>query len=318
MSFSSDVKEEVARVELPDNCKKAQLSAILQLLASIGITSEGLNLTMNISNGIIAKRVAQDLNSLYGIRTEISMSKQTKLEKRNIYTLKANEKVKDILNDLDLWIERGLLDHPRLMFLNSDEMIKAYIAGCFLASGSVNSPTSTSYHLEIRANSEKHGDFLIKLFEKFYIAAKMTIRREQYIVYVKAAEQISDVLRAMQANNAIMEFEDVRISRDYYNSLKRLENVTIANEQKVQAVADKQVLTVQYLKEHDLLKYLSKADREIAELRLKHPEVSLSELASLYLMESGTALSKSGIRHRFEKIVALAEKYQAKENSQNE
>lgn len=313
MSFSSDVKEEVARVELPDNCKKAQLSAILQLLASIGITSDGLNLTMNISNGIIAKRIAQDLNYLYGIRTEIAVSKQTKLEKRNVYTLKANEKVRDILNDLDLWIERGLLDHPRLMFLNNDDMIKAYIAGCFLASGSVNSPTSTSYHLEIRANSEKHGDFLIKLFEKFYITAKMTVRREHYIVYVKAAEQISDVLRAMQANNAIMEFEDVRISRDYYNSLKRLENVTIANEQKIQAVADKQVLTVKYLKDNDLLKLLSKADKEIAELRLEHPEVSLSELASLYLAKSGTVLSKSGIRHRFEKITALAEKYQSKE-----
>lgn len=314
MSFSAEVKEEVARVELPDACKKAQLSAILQLLASIGITSEGLNLTMSISNGVIAKMVAQNLNYLYGIRTEISISKQTKLEKRNIYILKANQKVKDILNDLDLWIERGLLDHPRLMFLNNDEMIKAYISGCFLASGSVNDPGSTSYHLEFRANSEKHGDFLIRLLEKFYIKAKMTLRRQQYVVYVKVAEQISDVLRVIQANQSVLKFEDVRIYRDYVNSLRRLDNVTIANEQKIQAVADKQVLAVRYLQQHDLLSQLSQADREIAQLRLAFPEASLSELASHYLAQTGIALTKSGIRHRFEKILALQEKYQEKEN----
>lgn len=318
MSFASDIKEEIARNELSDNLQRAQLSALIQLLATMGFSSEGLNLKIKCSNAVVTKRIASNIANLYQVRPDIMAVKQTKLSQGNVYYLTVNEKVKDILYDLDLWVEKGFLEHPRLSFLNNDEMIKAYLGGCFMASGSINSPQTTQYHLELTANSQSHGNFLLKLLEKCYINAKMTERREKFIVYVKSGEQIADFLKAIGAVDAVIEFEDVRIQRDFFNQLHRLDNVKIANEQKSQKVADAQIEAINYLAQRDLLKYLSEKEQHIAKLRLADPFASLNELAESYYEETGILLSKSGIRHRFEKIFALADKYKKKEEGINE
>ena len=309
MSFASDVKDEISRVQLDDNQTKARLSGIIQSLASLSISNKGLSLVLKSSNANVSKAVAKDLKKLYDVRSEFVISKQTKLDKRNIYSIVIDEKVKDILNDLDLWTDRGLLDHPRMMFLSNDEMIKAYLAGLFMANGSINSPNSTSYHLEIKVNSEKHGSFVIKLLERFNITGKMIERRNSYFVYVKSSEMIGNFLILISAFQSLLYFEDVRIQRDLNNSITRLNNIDIANEQKVQSLCEKQLKTIAFLKDNDLYKLLSDKEKEIAQLRLDNPEESLSSLAQLYKQRYGIAITKSGVRHRFDKIEELADKY---------
>lgn len=309
MSFASDVKDEISRVQLDDNQTKARLSGIIQSLASLSISNKGLSLVLKSSNANVSKAVAKDLKKLYDVRSEFVISKQTKLDKRNIYSMVIDEKVKDILNDLDLWTDRGLLDHPRMMFLSNDEMIKAYLAGLFMANGSINSPNSTSYHLEIKVNSEKHGNFVIKLLERFNITGKMIERRNSYFVYVKSSEMIGNFLILISAFQSLLYFEDVRIQRDLNNSITRLNNIDIANEQKVQSLCEKQLKTIAFLKDNDLYKLLSDKEKEIAQLRLDNPEESLSCLAQLYKQRYGIAITKSGVRHRFDKIEELADKY---------
>ena len=309
MSFASDVKDEISRVQLDDNQTKARLSGIIQSLASLSISNKGLSLVLKSSNANVSKAVAKDLKKLYDVRSEFVISKQTKLDKRNIYSMVIDEKVKDILNDLDLWTDRGLLDHPRMMFLSNDEMIKAYLAGLFMANGSINSPNSTSYHLEIKVNSEKHGNFVIKLLERFNITGKMIERRNNYFVYVKSSEMIGNFLILISAFQSLLYFEDVRIQRDLNNSITRLNNIDIANEQKVQSLCEKQLKTIAFLKDNDLYKLLSDKEKEIAQLRLDNPEESLSCLAELYKQRYGIAITKSGVRHRFDKIEELADKY---------
>ena len=309
MSFASDVKDEISRVQLDDNQTKARLSGIIQSLASLSISNKGLSLVLKSSNANVSKAVAKDLKKLYDVRSEFVISKQTKLDKRNIYSMVIDEKVKDILNDLDLWTDRGLLDHPRMMFLSNDEMIKAYLAGLFMANGSINSPNSTSYHLEIKVNSEKHGNFVIKLLERFNIIGKMIERRNNYFVYVKSSEMIGNFLILISAFQSLLYFEDVRIQRDLNNSITRLNNIDIANEQKVQSLCEKQLKTIAFLKDNDLYKLLSDKEKEIAQLRLDNPEESLSCLAQLYKQRYGIAITKSGVRHRFDKIEELADKY---------
>lgn len=310
MSFALEVKNELARIELEDNLAKARLSALVQLLSSMGLSSNGLSLLVTTTNANIIKRISLDIQTLYDIRAEISVVKRTNLSKNNIYTLTISDKTKEILTDLDLWTDRGLLDHPRLMFLNNNEMIKAYLAGCFMANGSVNSPTSANYHLEIKANSQQHGLFIIKLLEKFDIPAKMTTRRDSFVVYIKSSFFLVNFLALIGAMDATMEFESERINRDFYNNLTRLENVKIANEQKTIALADKQVASIMYLKEKGIMHLLSDGDRQVAELRLANPEASLNDLCVAYEAKYNKSLSKSGIRHRFEKIDALVKKYQ--------
>ncbi len=313
MSFTSDVKDELAGIELSDSSKRAQLSALFQLLASLSISSKGLSLNITCGNAKVIKRIAMDVRDLYGLRCDIEATRQHNLDKRNIYTLIISEKAREILEDLDLWTERGLQQHPHMAFLNHEEMIRSYLAGCFMAGGSINSPRSTSYHLEIAANGESQGNFMIRLLEKEGIGAKMTMRRNHHLIYMKSAETISDMLRLLGANEAVMEFEDERIQRDFLNSIHRLDNVKIANEQKSLKVADEQCEAVMYLKDRDLLRYLSEKDRQIALARLANPDASLNELSRIYEQQSGVELTKSGIRHRFNNIFKLVEKYRKRE-----
>ncbi|MGN1398444.1 MAG: DNA-binding protein WhiA [Erysipelotrichaceae bacterium] len=309
MSFASDVKDEISRVQLDDNQTRARLSGVIQALASLSISNKGLSLVLNSTNANVSKAVALDLKRLYDVRSEFVVSKQTKLDKRNVYSMVIDEKVKEILNDLDLWTDKGLLDHPRMMFLANDEMVKAYLAGLFLAGGSVNSPSSSNYHLEIKVNSEKHGLFAIKLLDKFNIVAKLNCRRNYYYIYVKSSEMIADFLILVGAFQSLLYFEDVRIQRDLNNSITRLNNIDIANEQKVQTLCEKQIKTILFLKENDLYKLLGEKEKEVAQLRLDYPEESLSSLADLYQQRYGSMITKSGIRHRFDKISELADKY---------
>ena len=88
-----------------------------------------------------------------------------------------------------------------------------------------------------------------------------------------------------------------------------MNNIDIANEQKVQSLCEKQLKTIAFLKDNDLYKLLSDKEKEIAQLRLDNPEESLSCLAQLYKQRYGIAITKSGVRHRFDKIEELADKY---------
>ncbi|MGI6509951.1 MAG: DNA-binding protein WhiA [Erysipelotrichaceae bacterium] len=318
MSFASRVKDEITRLQLDEDHKRGLLSGLLQSLASIGISNKGISLTLKTSNSNIAKRAAVDLRDLYDVTSQLSVIKQQKLHKRNIYRITVNEKVKEILYDLDLWTDRGLQDHPRMMFLVTDEMIRAYVAGTFLATGSINRPSSVNYHLEITANSEEHADFLIKLLAKFRIAAKKMERRNKKIVYIKVGQDIADFLKLVGANDAMMEFEDIRINRDMFNSIQRLENVEIANAQRTLAVAKKQIEAIQYLLDKKLEHLLKEEDLEVAMLRMELQDASLNELAQEYKNRTGVSLSKSGIRHRFNKILALKEKYVEREKELEE
>ena len=81
--------------------------------------------------------------------------------------------------------------------MRNDDTISGYLAGAFLASGSVNSPSTSNYHLEIALNSENYAKWLSKLFGKYKngdIEPKITFRRDRYVIYFKKSDQIANFL----------------------------------------------------------------------------------------------------------------------------
>ena len=315
MSFASDVKQEVARLEINDEAKRAELSAILKLLSVINISSRGISLKIRSKNAVIIKMISQYVQDLYGTKPEIRAVRENGFNKNNIYVIVISEKVTEILEDLDLWRDEGIAEYPRMKFLKNDNMIKAFITGSFLAAGSINSPNTTSYHREISCISEEYAEFIIKLLARYYIKGKLALRRERYVVYLKASEQISDFLRLMGASEAIFAFEDVRIQRDFVNNLSRWNNCEIANDAKSLEAARKQYEAVEYLVNSGNLAKLAEKDQEIAMVRYENPEANFMELSKIYESRTGQVLSKSGIRHRFIKIIDLADRYRNREVS---
>lgn len=312
MSYTSDVKLEVSLQELNQEEKRAALSALLQMTSSLSISSRGLALLSKTENAAVSRAIYRYAKDLYDVEITPSVKRKMNLNKNLIYRLRMEGDIKSILQDLGIYSSRGLLDCPLKRIVTKDNCARAYLAGAFMAEGSVNAPTTPNYHLEIKAGSEKHADFMIDLAKRFYIEPRKINRRKRWVIYVKAAEKIADFMRCIGASECLLQFEDARITRDLSSSVTRLNNVEVANEVKSMEAATKQLEDIKILEEYDMVKNLDQKLKDVIALRLANPEGSLNELADQYRAKTGVAVSKSGIKHRFVKIHELALKAEGK------
>jgi len=308
MSFATEVKAEVGQNILKPCCTKAQLAALVQLCSTINFNNKGMNLNIRTENATTAKRIWKLMKDSYNPAMELSVFRKMKLKKNNIYVIQVKEKVSEILKDLTLFNESGLQEHPQYRLVRKECCARAYLAGAFMASGSVNSPQKTSYHLEISTLRETHAKYIQDLMHRFDLPAKCIVRRNQFVVYLKISEKISDFMRCIGAHNSVMAFEDMRIQRDFKNSLTRIYNCEVANEMKTMEAARKQSESIEILKQYHRFEHLDSKLYEAANLRLEFPEASLNELCQIYEERTGTPISKSGMKHRLARLIELAEK----------
>lgn len=314
MSFTTSVKSEVAANELSECCAKAECSALIKMCSTLNINNQGMYLTIHSESAPTAKKILKLLKEHYHIQSELSVLKKMNLKKNNIYVLRIYEHTQEILKDLEIMDKNGLRSHPSAKLVSKDCCAKAYLAGAFLSGGSVNSPNKTNYHLEIATTDEKLAKFIQKLMERFYLPAKIITRRNQQVVYLKSSEKIADFLKVIEATSSVFEYEDVRIQRDFMNSLTRLDNCDFANEMKSLAAGRRQCEDIEYLENYGALEFLPIKIRQAAILRKKYPEASLNELCDYYEEEYLETISKSGMRHRLNKVAEIASTYRKDEN----
>lgn len=308
MSFSSDVKNEAAMIELVKNEGRAELSALIQMCSSLSLSNRGMTIKVQVENAAVARTVCRLVKDRYNAEISLSVKRRMNLKKNLIYGIRIMTGAPVILTDLGLYSSRGLLEVPLHKIVSNDSQARAYLCGAFLAGGSINPPEKTNYHLEITANNDKQAELLQELLERFDIHAKTIERRGKQIVYVKAAEKIADFLRIIGANEAVLKFENIRISRDFTNSLTRLNNCDVANEVKTQNAAKNQLEDIHVLQSTYGLDRLDEKLQDVAKLRLQYPEASLNELCVAYEEMTGISVSKSGMKHRFVRLHELAEK----------
>ena len=307
MSFTSDVKQELSLKSVTGGEERAELSALIQMTSSISVSSRGMAIAVTTENAPVSRAIYRMMKGRYTVNIETSVRRRMNLNKNLIYSMKIYGPVTEILKDLCIYRERGLQDRPLQKVVQKDPWARAYLAGAFMADGSVNSPQTSGYHLEIKACNEKHAEFLIDLMARFDIPARSITRRSKHVVYLKASDRISDFLRVCGADRCLLEFENERISRDFMNNMQRLNNVDVANEVKSIHASNKQIADIELLQKYDRLKSLDIKVREAADIRLRNPDATLSELAEIYNRETGSSVTKSGMKHRFVKIHDLAE-----------
>ena len=307
MSFTQDIKQEIANAELKKHCEKAQLCALIQLTGSLTISNGGWGLLIRSENPTTAKRVVFLLKDLYSVNTNLQVGKKTNLKKNNVYTIETDEKVREILEDLTLMNQGNIQSHPSAEVVSKECCAKNYLAGAFLAYGSCNDPQNTNYHLEISLARIEHANFIVKLISRFDMQAKIVKRRSRYVVYMKKADYISDFLALIGAHDSMMRFEDERIARDLRNSMSRMDNCEIANEQKIIRAGERQVDYINKIVETGNFKKLPDKLKNVADIRLRYPESSLNELCDYYQKAYGEVVSKSGMKHRLNKIESFAE-----------
>lgn len=313
MSFTQEIKTELCGNELSDKEALAQLGAMILANGSVLISNKQLYLKCVFNQAMIAKRFVLLIKQLYQVECEVSTSKRSNLKKDYIYTVKFSDKAKLILEEIGLYAGIGQDQKISRVLLKTEEQLCAYLAGWFLVCGSINSPRSTNYHCEFRVSKEIHASEIKMVLKKFRVEAKQTTRRNSIIVYVKASDRIADILRIIGSNNGLFMFEDIRIQRDFHNSLIRLDNCEVANEMKTLKAGAKQIEAIEALKAAHRLEFLDQKLIEVANVRVQYPEYSLNELAHVYEETMGVSMSKSGMKHRLDKLVALAKKLKEKE-----
>lgn len=178
---------------------------------------------------------------------------------------------------------------------------RAFIRGAFLTSGSMSNP-GKSYHFEIVCRKREGAEELCAAAETFGIFPKIIQRKQKYIVYLKDSESIVDMLNVMEATNALMKLENVRIIKDMKNSANRQYNCDSANINKMVRTAYRQTEDIHLIAREMGLENLNPQLKEMALVRLEHPEESLAELGQ-YL---DPPVGKSGVNHRLKKISEIA------------
>ena len=306
LSFSRKVKEEIVFNDFDRSCSKALLSALIKVTGTLHI-GNGMSLTIRSENAKIASKTHKLLKELYNPQSEFMVSRKMKLHKNNIYILKVS-KAKEILDDLQLMDGLGVSKIPSDTLLKDTMTKRAYLAGIFLAGGSVNNPDTSNYHLEMSVLSSTHARFIQELTNEYDLNAKIIKRRNKYVVYLKSAEKIGDFLRAIGAAQSVLDFEMTRIDRSMANTVNRWNNCDIANEMKAMSAAEKQIEDIAYVVEKAGLEILDSKTQEAAKIRLENPELSLNELTEIYMLKTGQSISKSGLHHRFKKIKEEADR----------
>lgn len=306
MSFASEIKKELTKIENKDCCAYAELAALIRMNGAVSLSRQEYLLDVQTENAAIARRIYTLIKSIYSFPVELLVRKKMKLKKNNVYIVRMSEGVRQILSELQILEEPfTLLREIPTKFTDKPCCRKAYLRGAFLAGGSVNNPETSSYHLEISNFYKEHNDSLCKLMNSFGLHARILERKKGFITYIKEAEKITEFFNYIGAHQALLKFEDVRIIRDMRNSVNRLVNCETANLNKTIGAAFRQVENIRFIDRTVGLQALPDKLREIAKLRVEHQDVSLKELGELV---STGKISKSGINHRLRKIDEFADK----------
>lgn len=309
MSFTTTIKEEISRIP---NTRSESIAELSGFLRNNGTCTDS-SIDLVTENATVAKRIYQLMKDLYDVTCEIESRKNMNFSKNNLYLIMIDEKVDFILKDLAIVDENGIfLETPSSYILDSEDEIRAYLRGIFLAKGSINDPKTARYHMELLVDEKKEAEFLSQLLNDFDLNSRVLSRDKGYMVYIKEAEKIGDFLRILNANQAVLYYEDIRIYRDHKNMTNRLNNCEQANIDKIIETATKQIEDIEYLKENLALELLDDKTKEAIDYRLKYPEASLLELSEIISYETGKPITKSGLNHRFRKIRELASKMKGK------
>lgn len=303
MTFTTKVKEEIAKSVIGETEKICELSGFVRFAADIKD-----NIIITLENASVTRRIYKHFKEIFNIQPKITIRYQKRFRVKQIYILEINEKIDNILKLLNI-MENNKKILPTDFFLATDEEKKAYLQGVFLAVGTLNDPASSGYHFEIGTERNKEAVYLTDLFKKLNIPAKHLKRSSKYMVYIKNAEVISNILRMFGSINSYFYFEDIRIYRDHKNMVNRLNNCEIANQEKTITTGLKQLSDIKYLKENDLYSLLDDTTKIIADYREKYPESSLKELADIISMETDYRIGKSGVNHHFIKIKGLVKRH---------
>ena len=309
MSFTEEIKNEVSQIDDETSKEKlAMLAALVKINGTLGISNKGLEIRIKTENKNTANFIYRMFQEVFHIVPKVSYSINSKFKKNEVYMVSTTNNPRKILQDLEIMEQNGQMNStPSRHLIASLDILKCYLRGAFLASGSINNPQS-GYHLEISTNEEELAHYMAHLLNRFKLDAKVAKRRNKYITYLKKSENIADFLKLIKSSDGLMYFEDYRIQKDFVNSSNRALNCDIANSKKIADLYKKHQKIIDDIHKYSLFETLTPRQKTIIQIRLDHEEYSLTAIAEEYNAETGESISKSTVYNEFEKLHKMVEK----------
>lgn len=308
VSFAIKVKEEISKKQFNICCQQALLTAFIKYNGKV-IRKNNYDVTIEVysNNNSVIRMVYSFLKNNYDLQIETLVIESKKIRKSRVFILKLKTNGQAILQDLDVYDfsqDKKIIAINKAK-INQEHCIRAYIAGAFMACGSVNSPQTSNYHLELQFDEEESVQYFKQLLKKFDFKFNQILRKNKYLCYVKKSTYVSDFLKLIDASVSVLEFENVRISRDFTNSINRLNNIEISNQQKAFRAGQRYIDIIENLKNQNLFMLLNPRTQKVANLRLQYPDATLNELVYMLYEQYKIVTSKSGINHLFREIKKL-------------
>lgn len=279
MSFSSEIKEELSKTNNLKNKEEVKYEFLGYLISS-NISIKKNKIEYSTENEYNINRLNKLLNNL-NIDYDICV-------KGNLFVIKFD------IENIEYYINL-------LSKIEKENLKKAFIRGSFLGSGSINDPKK-KYHIEISLENKEYANILKNILNEFNIIFKELERKSSYSLYSKDGEEISKFLALIGASKAVINFEEIRVIRDIRNNVNRKVNCETANLNKTVNAAVRQIEDIKFIYNSKAEDKLSDSLKEIANLRMENPDISLVELGKLLKEPIG----KSGVNHRLKKIQEIA------------
>ncbi len=305
MALTADVKEELARVEVPKtSVRAAELASILRFAGGLHIISGRIAIEAELDSPTIARRVTRDLGELYGVRPDVSVISPSGMRRTNQYLVRVLDGGETLAR------QTGLLDArrrpvrglPNKLTTGSREDVAAVWRGAFLAQGTLTDP-GRSAALEVTCPGNEAAMALVGAAGRLGISAKAREVRGVHRVVIRDGEAISAMLSLMGASETVRNWEELRQRREVRATANRLVNFDDANLRRSAQAAVAACARVERAMEllgDDIPEHL----RYAGELRLAHRDASLDELGH----HADPPMTKDAVAGRIRRLLAMADK----------
>ncbi len=314
MSFAKDAKIEVLRAKFADqSTAKAFLAGVIKSAGQLDITSGKKSILIYTELKDLFKLVRDVMQRVYHCEPSLVSTDMPNHITR--YTIYVPADAEALLLDLGVFRLQGgaleFVDGIAWENLPTEACKIAFIKGMFVGCATSNivikrfdsRKISSGYHFEFILNSETLAEDFVKLLGEFNIPAKITIRKSNILVYIKEYQIICDVLALVGAPKSVLRLQNEATLREVRNNVNRQNNCFAANLSKTLSASMRQLDAIETISDTIGIDSLDDALCELCLIRLANPDEPLEQLVKL----CSENISKSGINHRFQKIIKIAD-----------
>jgi len=316
MSFSKDIKKEVLNNGF--NSKERALAFLCGLIYSSAEyeveDNKVKDMVISTDVDFLIDGVKEAVNLIFN-RSDLTMENAFKINQRQYYNICIpNDLALLLLLKIKALVLKGerleLNDFIDQSIIDTEEGLRGLMMGAFIGCGTSSikvdevSRKTTGYHVELSNQNYTLLNEIANVLAQFEILAKLTKRKNLYVLYIKDAEEVSNMLALMGASEAVLKLQNEIVTRLVRNKINRQNNCFTSNFNKTLNASFKQLEAIKIVDQEIGLYNLPEDIQQVALLRLANSEESLEELLKLSKMP----MTKSALNHKFNKIIKLAQK----------